>query len=109
MAAASGLVPVADVEEALLCPPSRGALQLLGEDRAACRNVDPGGAGAGDQLVHSPDALPVQAGGGGAGAGQPVEHQVVEELVAGEHVLWMAVAVRPGIGLLDDPGAERRR
>ena len=50
------------------------------------------------------DALPVQPGRGRPGAGDPVEHHVVEQLVAAERVLGMPVAVRPGPELLHDPG-----
>ena len=61
--ASVGLVPVADVEEALLRPSSRRALELLGEDRAAGGNVDRVGRAAPE--IHSftlPEALPVEAG-----------------------------------------------
>ena len=64
---------------------------------------------AGDPLVDLRDALPVEPGGGGPGAGQPVEHQVVEQLVARERVLGVPVAVGPGPELLDDPGAQGGR
>ena len=49
------------------------------------------------------EALPVEPGRRRAGAGEPVEHHVVEQLVAGEDVLGVAVAVGPGPELLDDP------
>jgi hypothetical protein len=105
-AAPIGLVPVADVREALLRPAPGRTLKLLGEDRAPCGDIDCVVRGPGDPLVHLPDALPVEARRGGAGAGKPVEHEIVQELVAGEHVLGVAITVGPGPELLDDPGAE---
>jgi hypothetical protein len=67
-------------------PPSGGALQLLGEDRAASGNGDTVLGRAGDPWVHLPGALPVQARGRSASSGKPIQHHVVEQLVAGEHV-----------------------
>src|SRR5215212_491839 len=104
---ARGLVPVADVEEALLRPAARRALELLREDRAAGGHVDRVACGARDPLVDLADALPVQAGRRGARPRKPVEHQIVEQLVARKHALEVAPAVGPGLELLNDPGAER--
>ena len=73
---------------------------LLREDRAPGGHVD----GAVDSSG-SGEALPVEPGRRGAGGRQPVEHHVVEQLVAGEDVLGVAVAVGPRPELLDDPGA----
>ena len=107
--AALGLVPVPDVREAPLGPAARRPLQLLREHRAAGRHVDRRARRAADQLAHLPDALPVQPRGRRAGAGQPVEHQVVEQPVARDHRLQVAVVVGPGPELLGDPGAQRGR
>src|SRR5262245_37573059 len=61
VSALGGLVPVADVDETLLGPPSRWPLELLREDRGAGRNGDRVDHGSGDPFVDPADALPVQA------------------------------------------------
>src|SRR4029077_18802184 len=79
--AAFRLAPVPDVGKALLRPPPGRPLQLAREHRTAHRDGDRLGVRAGDPLVHLPDALPVQPRGRGAGAGQPVQHHVVQQVV----------------------------
>ncbi len=56
-----------------------------------------------------PEALPVQPCRRRAVAVDPVQHDVVEHLVAVEHVFGMPVVVSPRPELLDDPGGLRRR
>ena len=98
MAALVELVPVAKIGEPLLGPAAGGAGRSpWGRSRR------PTGAGRPSRPMPA-EALPVQAGRRGAGGGQPVEHHVVEQLVPGQHVLGVAVAVGPGPELLDDPG-----
>ena len=46
---------------------------------------------------------------GADGAGDPVEHDVGQQLVLGEAALDVAVAVAPGAELLDDPGGQPGR
>src|ERR1700744_1653580 len=98
VAAALGPVVVAEVGEA-------GAGEALGEADDLARIGDVGGR-RGDLLDRgegAAEALPVEARRGRRGGVQPVDHYVVEQLVAGEGVLRVAVAVRPGGELLDDP------
>ena len=95
VAASFGLVPVPDIDEPFLRPSTGWTLELLREDRAPSGNVDDVSDRARDPLVHLPDALPVQPCGGRAGPREPIEHQVVEELVACEHVLEVTIVVRP--------------
>jgi hypothetical protein len=78
VATALGLVPVAKVSEPPLRVTAGGPLELVGEDAAACGDVHEVAV-----LERSPEpagdiaeALPVEPGGGGASAGQPVEHEV---------------------------------
>src|SRR4029450_5969695 len=96
--AALDLVPVAQVAEPGRDPPPGEAGDLLWEDRAAGRDAH--------RVVPTrAQALPVEASGRRCGGWQPVEHDVVEQLVAGERVLGVAGAVRPRPELLHDPGA----
>jgi hypothetical protein len=81
----------------LLGPAPRAAEDLLREDAAADGDL---------HRVHGRDveALPVETRRRRGRGGQPVEHHVVEQLVACEHVLRVAVAVHPAPELLEDPG-----
>src|SRR5256886_3323329 len=54
-------------------------------------------------------AFPVEARRRGDGLCHPVRHHVRDQLVAGEDVLGVAVAVAPGTELLDDPGEQPGR
>src|SRR3954451_8542438 len=84
VAALVDLVEVDDVRVARLDPAARRAPDLAGERREAERDrrwrqrLGARGGGVG------PVGLPVGAGRGGAGAGQPVQRDVVENVVAGE-------------------------
>ena len=62
-----------------------------------------------DPRAHVADALPVQARRARAGAREPVQHQVVQQPVARDDRLEVAVVVRPAPELLHDPGGERGR
>ena len=59
-------------------PASRGLVELVGEDADGERDRD----GLGVEEVRL--VLPVQAGRGNPGVGQPVERDVVEDVVSGE-------------------------
>src|SRR5262245_46404379 len=80
VAAALELAEVDQTGEALLRPAPRGAEDLLREDGASRRHRD-------RIERRRPEALPVETGRRGGRPRQPVEHDVVEELVAREHVL----------------------
>src|SRR6056297_1765408 len=88
---------VHEVLEARLAPPSGASEDLLREDADRDRDLD---------LHHrrGGEALPIEAGRGGAGRRKPVQHHVVEQLVARERVLRMPVAIGPAPELLEDPG-----
>ena len=92
----------AEVREPPLCPTPRNADDLLREDRAARRHAD-------HRKGAIAEALPVEPRRRGPGRGQPVQHHVVEQLVSGQDVLRVAVAVGPGPELLEDPRALARR
>src|SRR5437867_3641645 len=47
-----------------------------------------------------------QTTGGVRGVGDPVEHDVGEELILGKPTFHVPVAVAPGTELLDDPGGQ---
>ena len=96
------LIPIDELAEALFCPTSRRAEDLFGEDADAGREGD----GIAVDLV---EALPIEPRLRGPGIGQPVEHDVVDELVACQHVFGMTVAVRPRPEFLDDPRQLTRR
>jgi hypothetical protein len=55
------------------------------------------------------DALPIQPRRRRARPRQPVEHQVVEQLVARDDLLQVVVVIGPGPELLRDPRGEGRR
>src|SRR5688572_30793628 len=46
---------------------------------------------------------------GADGAGEPVERNIGQQVVAGHHRLEVAVMVRPGVKLLRDPGCKPGR
>ena len=75
VAALGQLVPVDDVAHPPFGPAPRGPEDLLREDADPDRQVELGRGEAAE-------ALPVEPRRRGAGAGQPVEHDVVEHLVA---------------------------
>src|SRR5207253_4528274 len=87
VAAAAGLVPVHDVGEATLGPAAGGPRYLFGEDAAPGRDGDDIAGGGGEPLGDLGNALPVQPGRGRPGAGQPVQGDVVQHLVGGQHLL----------------------
>src|SRR3954468_177365 len=104
VAAAVRLAPVADVAEALFGPAPAWALELVGEDRAAGGDVDEVAwlERALEPACDVVQAFPVEARGRGARAREPVEHEVVEQRVAGHRV----TRVGPVAQLLRDPGRE---
>ena len=69
----------------------------------------PDGTSIVSRRAEAVEALPVQPGRRGPGAGQPVVHHVVEQAVAGDSVLRVAAVVGPRPELLDDPRRLRRR
>src|SRR5207237_155182 len=60
-------------------------------------------------VLRALDLLVVHARRRMRGRRDPVEHQVVEELVLREGALDVAVAIGPGSELLDDPSRQSRR
>src|SRR5215469_5711584 len=83
VAAAGGLVEVAEGGVAQLDPAARGPEGLAGEHREADRKLDlrsslPNRKGCGSSV------LPVRPGRRSPSAGQPVQRDVVEDVVAGE-------------------------
>ena len=94
MAASVELVVVDEVVRVgALGPAARGLVELVGEDADGERDRDVLGVEE-VRLV-----LPIQAGRGDPGVGQPVERDVVEEVVARE------VALQPSLeDLLDQAG-----
>ena len=95
--AAVELAPVDDVPEALFGPAARAAEDLLREQADAGGHLHRVAADLGE-------ALPVQPRRRGGAVRQPVQHHLVEQLVARQHVLGVAVAVHPGLVLLHHPG-----
>ena len=107
--AATGFVPVHDVGEAALDLAAGGSRYFFGEDAASGRDSDGVAGGGGEPFSDLSDALPVQPGRGGAGAGQPVQGDVVQHLVGGENLAEVAGVVGPGPQFLHDPGAQPGR
>src|SRR5437764_4392385 len=83
VAALAGLVVVGEVWVGLFGPAARGAEDLAGERGEADRELDLRRSLPGRESLGS-SALPVRAGGRGPGAGQPVQRDVVEDVVPGE-------------------------
>ena len=87
----AALVELVVVQEVVgvgaFCPAAWGLVELVGED------ADGVGDGDGFGVEEVGFVFPVEAGGGDAGVGEPVEGDVVEQVVAGE------VAV---VGALED-------
>ena len=115
MAALVHLVEVDDVRVARLDPAARRPPDLTGERREAERDRR-----RRQRLVACgrgvrPVGLPVRAGRGGAGARQPVQRDVVEDVVAGEVARGLPVDERVGdlvvgVGVVvDHPGGQSDR
>src|SRR5215469_16677367 len=81
--APGGVVVIDEGWVLLLHPAARGAEDLAGEDREADRKRDRWRRLAGRKCLGA-GGLPVQAGGRGPGAGQPVQRDVVEDVVPGQ-------------------------
>ena len=97
MAAPVDLVEVGEVGVDRLDPAARGSPDLAGERREADRNRDrrrslAGRTGCGQD----PSKFPVPPGGRGAGARQPVQRDVVDDVVPGEIAHGLAVDERAG-------------
>src|SRR5580700_10131242 len=95
VAALADLVEVGDVGVELLGPAARGPEDLAGERGEADRECDlwrslPGRVSCGLS------ALPVRAGCRGPGASQPVQRDVVQDVVPGEIARGLAVDKRAG-------------
>jgi hypothetical protein len=97
VAALVGLVEVAEGGIGLLDPAARGLEDLAREAGEADRDLDlgrglAGRRGAGGGL----SAVPLRPGRRGPGAGQPVQGDVVQDVVAGEIARGLAVEKGPG-------------
>jgi len=111
VAAGGGLVEVGEVGVDLLSPAARGREDLAGERRDADRELHLGAGLPGGGVP----ALPVQPGGGGPGARQPVQGDVVQHMVPGEVARGLVVEERAGdlvvaVGVVvKHPGRQRDR
>ena len=114
VAAPVGLVEVDEVGVDLLDPAARGPEDLAGEGGEADREGDLRRSLAGRASCGLP-ALPVRPGGRGPGARQPVQRDVVEDVVPGEIARGLAVGKRAGdlvvaVGVVvEHPGRQRDR
>jgi tetratricopeptide (TPR) repeat protein len=86
VAACGGLVVVDEVVVGLLCPAARGLVVLAGEGGHGGRDPDVGG------VVQAGLVFPVQAGCRDCRAGQPVQRDVVQDVVSGEVACGVSVA-----------------
>ena len=84
MAALVDLVEVGDVGVGLLDPAARGPEDLAGERGEADRELDLRTRLARPHRAAACVVLPVRPGGRGPGARQPVQRDVVDDLVPGE-------------------------
>lgn len=100
MSAAFQFVPVYEVAIALFGPATTTAKNFSGEYTAPHRYVNRLKVG----LAHT---FPVKACRAGGAVVQPIEHDIVQHLVAPENVFRVfaavAFAIGPGIKFLDDP------
>src|SRR4029077_643160 len=114
VAAFAGLVEVDEVGVDLLGPAARSLEDLAGERRDAGRELHlrtrlPGRVSCGLS------ALPVRAGGRGPDARQPVQRDVVQDVVPGEIARGLAAKKRAGdlvvvVGVvIEHPGRQRDR
>ena len=90
MAAAVDLVEVREAGVGRLGPAARGSPDLAGERREADRHGRRRGGLAGRERAGSP-VIPVVPGRRGSGARQPVQRDVVEDVVPGEVASRLAV------------------
>jgi len=92
VAAPVDLVEVGEAGLDRLNPAARGSPELTGERREADGNRDRRRSLAGrTSCGQEPSRLPVPPGGRGAGARQPVQRDVVEDVVRGEIAHRLAV------------------
>src|SRR3954453_24040214 len=98
MAALLHLAPMRDVAEVRLHPAPHRRDDLPGKDSHARRHLDDR---RGPALA---EAFPIEPRRRGRGLRRPVEHDVVEQLVLGEDVLGMTVAIGPGPEFFQNPG-----
>src|SRR5215211_5580988 len=97
VAAPVDLVEVGDSGENHLDPAARGSPELAGKRREADRNRDRRRSLAGRTGCGlGPSTLPEPPGGRGAGARQPVQRDVVDDVVPGEVAHGLAVDERAG-------------
>src|SRR5215475_2725446 len=90
-------VEVAEARVGLLCPAPRGLPDLPGERGEADGNRDRRRSFARrDYLRARQCVLPVRPGGRGSGARQPVQRDVVDDVIAGETARWLPVDERAG-------------
>jgi hypothetical protein len=95
VAAPVDLVEVGEAGENHLDPAERGREDLAGERREADRNRDRRRSLAGRTGCGlGPSELPVPPGGRGASARQPVQRDVVDDVVPGEVARGLAVEER---------------
>src|SRR4029453_1069092 len=105
----SGFAPVEDVSETPLGQPSGGTRHLPRKDRATGGHIDEVFDGLGEPGGDLGDALPIEPRRRGAGAGEPVERDVIEHLILAEHLVKIASMIRPGPEFLEYPRAEAGR
>src|SRR6185437_12911891 len=98
MAALWHLAPVPDVRIGPFHPAPHRSNNLPGKYRDPRRDID---------LVYGAatrrETLPIKTSRRGRTCRHPIQHDVVEQFVATEHVLGIAVAIGPGPELLEDP------
>src|SRR6185437_4811798 len=114
VAAPVSLVEVDEVRIDLLGPAARGPEDLVGERGEGDRERDLRGRLPGRTSL-GPSSLPVRTRGRGPSAGQPVQRDVVENVVAGEVARGLAAGKPVGdlvvaVGVVvEHPGRERYR
>src|SRR5271168_928456 len=97
VAAPRHFVPVGNVPEARLHPGPYWGDDLLGKHRHTRRHINRKFRAA------LAEAFPVEPGRGSCGRRHPVQHDVVQEFVAAQDVLGMAIAIGPGPEFFQDP------
>src|SRR6266851_4385708 len=97
VAAAIQPVPINQIRIALLGPTARHAEKLFREDAAAHRYSN-------RFIAAFVEAFPIETRRGGCCVRKPVQHDVIQHLIASERILGISMAIGPRPEFFENPG-----